>query len=142
MKKVVDRNENFSVLLPTAPIGQDVKQKIQTALQSAQALPPNACLKEIKKRLLAIQSYCKLINKKFTVVEEKITCDQYDLGGNDRDTAILFHSPNEYISIAICLTTKGSLLQRSGYLWKVYRNAGDVEPKEGFSIAPSSLNRI
>ncbi|NJP12034.1 MAG: hypothetical protein HC866_23285 [Leptolyngbyaceae cyanobacterium RU_5_1] len=109
-----------------------MRQRIQTALQYAKELPADDCLEEIKDRLLAIQSYCKTVGKTFIVVEEEITCDQYELGGCNQDVAILFRGPNEDASVAICVTAQGSLLHRNGYPWKVYRNAGDVDPVECF----------
>ncbi|MEL6384465.1 MAG: hypothetical protein AAFQ89_18815 [Cyanobacteria bacterium J06626_18] len=61
-------------------------------------------------------------------MQESITCDEYDLGGSFKDKAILFRGPSEDASVAICLTDKGSLLHRNGSLWRLYGNAGDVNP--------------
>ena len=115
-------------------IRQALQQKIQTALQVAKDLPPDACLKEIETSLLAIQSYCQTVQKTFIVIEEKITCDQYELGGCQQDSAILFRGPNKEATVAICVTAKGSLLHRNDYPWMVYRNVGDVDPLEQRSL--------
>jgi uncharacterized protein YigA (DUF484 family) len=109
-------------------IKQELRQKIQTALQTARLLSPSDRLQAIRERLLAIQTYCKPLKKTFIVVEEKITCDQYELGGYQQDAAILFRGPNEDASVAICVTSKGSLLHRNSSPWKIYKNAGDVNP--------------
>jgi hypothetical protein len=115
-------------------IRQELQQRIQTALQAAQDLSPDDCLKQIETSLLAIQTYCKTIQKTFIVIEEKITCDQYELGGRRQDSAILFRGPNKEATVAICVTAKGSLLHRNDYPWTIYRNAGDVDPQESFSL--------
>ncbi|EKQ67987.1 hypothetical protein OsccyDRAFT_4289 [Leptolyngbyaceae cyanobacterium JSC-12] len=107
-------------------IKQELRQKINAALQVAQCLPPQECLQEIKSRLLAIQADCSLIQKTFIVIEERITCDQYGLGGYRNHMATLFRGPSEDASVAICVTDRGSLLHRNGSPWQVYRNAGDV----------------
>lgn len=88
--------------------------------------------------LLEIQSYCKAIQKTFIVVEEKITCNQYELGGSKQDSATLFRSPSQEVNVTICVTTKGSLLHQNAYPWVVYRNVGDVDPLE--AISATSLN--
>lgn len=106
----------------------EVGQKIQAALQSAQELSPNECLQEIRDCLSAIELDCRAIEKSFIVVEESITCAQYELGGHSHDTAILFRGPREDASVAICVTSKGSLLHRNSSPWRIYRNAGDVNP--------------
>lgn len=108
------------------------EKKIHDALQSAQDLSPNHCLKEIRNRLLAIKKYCATVDKTFIVVEETITCDQYSLGGCHENAATLFRGPSEDASVAICVTKKGSLLYRNGGLWKIYRYAGDINPVESF----------
>lgn len=134
MNRVLDRN--IPSVLEVASSAQqrqhfkhELRQKIQTALQSAKELAPDACLNEIKNRLLAIQMDCGAIGKPFIVVEEMITCDQYELGGRTQDTATLFRGPHESASVAICVTLKGSLLHRNSNPWQVYRNAGDVNPR-------------
>jgi hypothetical protein len=118
---------------PPAPPPQRLQQKIQTTLQMAQGLPPEACLRTIKTRLLAIQADCRAIAKTFIFVEASITCDQYNLGGCAHDQATLFRGPNEDASVAICVTAQGSLLHRDGGAWQVYYNAGDVHP-EGLNL--------
>lgn len=102
-------------------------QKIDTALQSAKDLPPQACLVHIRTRLLAIQACCTTIGKVFIVVEERIACHQYDLGGSEHHCATLFRGPSEDASVAICVTDRGSLLYRNSSPWQVYRNVGDVQ---------------
>ncbi|MCL6433564.1 MAG: hypothetical protein K6T90_04990 [Leptolyngbyaceae cyanobacterium HOT.MB2.61] len=129
-ESIFARESHFAAQNSRSQIKQELRQKIYTALQSAKNLPPEDCLKEIETRLLAIQSDCRALKKTFIVVEEKITCDQYELGGSNQDTAILFRGPAEDASVAICVTAKGSLLHRNGYPWTVYRNAGDVDPIE------------
>ncbi|NET35030.1 MAG: hypothetical protein F6K19_23880 [Cyanothece sp. SIO1E1] len=105
---------------------QEVRQRIQATLQLAKQLPPQECLRIIKDNLLAIQKYCESNAKTFIVVEEIITCDQYELGGCYENGATLFRGPDENASVAICVTQKGSLLHRNDCPWQVYRNAGDV----------------
>lgn len=111
---------------PRSQVRQELGQRIHTALQSAKDLPAQDCLREIKTRLLAIQVYCGTIAKTFIVVEQRVTCDQYGLGGDKHDAATLFRGPNDDASVAICVTDRGSLLHRSSNSWQVYRNAGDV----------------
>jgi hypothetical protein len=109
-------------------IRQELQQRIQTALQAAKDSPPDDCLKKIESSLLAIQTYCKTVQKTFIVIEEKITCDQYELGGRRQDSAVLFRGPNQEATVAICVTAKGSLLHRNDCPWVIYRNAGDIDP--------------
>jgi hypothetical protein len=105
---------------------QELRQKINVMLQYAKELPPEQCLREIRSRLFAIQHYCAAIGKTFIAIEEMITCDQYELGGNYSDTATLFRGPNVDASVAICVTKQGSLLHRNSGFWRIYRDAGDV----------------
>lgn len=130
-----------AVQLQRSRIRQELQQKIQTALQIAKELPPHACLEEIEKSLLAIQRYCKTLQKTFIVVEEEITCDQYELGGSKQDTATLFRGPKQEATVAICVTAKGSLLHRNGYPWTIYRNVGDVDPLES-SPLPERITEV
>ncbi|XGV97364.1 MAG: hypothetical protein ACAF41_32175 [Leptolyngbya sp. BL-A-14] len=123
-------SNNAVAQLQRSRIRQELQQKIQTALQIAKDLPPQDCLKEIERSLLGIQSYCKVVQKSFIVIEEEITCDQYELGGSHQDTATLFRGPKREATVAICVTAKGSLLHRNDYPWTIYRNAGDVDPLE------------
>jgi len=109
-------------------VKQELRRRIYAALQIAKDLPPVECLKEIEARLLAIQAYCKAVERSFIMVKVKITCDQYGLGGCHYDTATLFRGPSEDASVAICVTAKGSLLHRNGWDWKAYQNMGDVDP--------------
>lgn len=108
-------------------IKQELRQRIEAALEAAKVLPPGDCLQEIRDNLLAIQCYCKTVEKTFIVVEENITCNQHGLGGSDRNTATLFRGPSEDASVAICVTDRGSLLHRSSCDWRIYRNAGGCQ---------------
>ena len=107
-------------------VKQELRQKIHAALQSAKELPPDQCLREVRNRLFAIQRYCAVFGKTFIAIEEMITCDQYELGGNHRDSAILFRGPSVDASVAICVTHQGSVLHRNSGFWKIYKDAGDV----------------
>ncbi|NJL22628.1 MAG: hypothetical protein HC895_20335 [Leptolyngbyaceae cyanobacterium SM1_3_5] len=111
---------------------QILRRKIQIALWTAQTLPVEACLNEIRNQLIVIQNDCERHQKKFIFVEEIITCNQHELGGSDRHSATLFRGPSEDASVAICVTQKGSLLHRNSCPWIAYKNAGDVN---AFSIA-------
>ena len=114
-------------------IKRELQQRIYAALQNAKELPPDQCLHEIRNRLFAIQHYCKIAGKTFIAIEETITCDQYELGGNHQDTATLFRGPSLDASVAICVTEQGSLLHRNSSFWKIYKNAGDVNLAEFLS---------
>jgi hypothetical protein len=129
-----DTRTHSLALDPRLQIKQELRQRIQSALQFAKTLAPDSCLNEIKTRLQAIQSYCETVQKTFIVVEQQITCEQYDLGGTCQDTAILFRGPSEDASVAICVTGKGSLLHRNGCTWQIYKNAGDVNPEQHFRL--------
>lgn len=107
---------------------QELRYRINSTLQMAKHLPPLDCLQVIKSRLSEIQADCRAIGKTFIVVEEAITCDQYDLGGLSHETATLLRGPSRDASVAICVTDRGSLLHRNGVYWKIYRDAGDVSP--------------
>lgn len=107
-------------------VKQELRQQIHTTLQSAKDLPPQECLRKIEAGLLDIQAYCQRIAKTFIVVEQRITCDEYELGGDKHHTATLFRGPNDDASVAICVTDQGSLLHRNSCVWQVYRNAGDI----------------
>ncbi len=109
-------------------IKQEVRRRIQEILQICRDLPPSRRLYEVKRRLLGIQYYCESRGKTFTFVQMSITCDEYDLGGSSKDKATLFRGPSEDASVAICITDQGSLLHRNGSLWRLYQNAGDVNP--------------
>lgn len=108
----------------------ELRRIIRQALQAAKDLSAEDCLSEIRARLLAIQSYCESLDKTFITVEERITCDRYDLGGSPQHPAILFRGSSEDASVAICVTHRGSLLHRSDSAWTIYRNRGDVCPVE------------
>ncbi|MBD3881825.1 hypothetical protein IFO70_08670 [Phormidium tenue FACHB-886] len=105
-----------------------LRQSIDEALETAKDLAPSICLAEVRSQLLTIQSYCEAVGKVFIVVEESITCDRYGLGGCSEDVAVLFRGPKEDASVAICVTQKGSLLYRNSHAWRVYRDAGDINP--------------
>ncbi|KYC39853.1 hypothetical protein WA1_28195 [Scytonema hofmannii PCC 7110] len=107
-------------------IKQEMRRRIQQALECAKDLSVENCQDEIRSRLFAIQKYCKSVGKTFIVFEERITCDQFGLGGSHEDPAILFRGPNENASVAICVTDRGSLLYRNDSPWQIYRNFGDV----------------
>jgi hypothetical protein len=108
------------------PIKQEIRRRIYEAIEVASDLKPKERIDEIRFRLFAIQNYCKTIGKTFIVVEQLITCDQFDLGGSARDTATLFRGPNEDASVAICVTHRGSILHRNDCAWKTYSNEGDI----------------
>jgi len=113
---------------PKSPeVRQELGQKIHAALQSAKDLPLQDCLTDIRTRLLEIQAYCASIGKAFIVIEERIACNQYDLGCCHHHTATLFRGPREDASVAICVTDQGSLLHRNHSEWQVYRNVGDIQ---------------
>lgn len=111
-------------------IKQEIRQRIQEVLQAVRDLPSNDCLSETRNKLSAVELYCRSVGKTFIFVEERITCDQYDLGGYCGDKATLFRGPSEAASVAICVTYKGSLLHRNDCPWKVYTYMGDVNPVE------------
>ena len=115
-------------------IKQELRRRLQEALHLAKHLPPTHCRNEIRERLTAIQIYCKAVEKTFIFVEQRITCNQYDLGGNHQARATLFRGPNEDASVAICITDQGSLLHRNGCPWEVYRDAGDINPEQGLIV--------
>ena len=121
-------NIDAAAQLQRLRIREALQQKIHLALQAAKDSPPGDCLKKIETNLLAIQTYCKTVQKTFIVIEERITCDQYELGGRRQDSAVLFRGPNTEATVAICVTAKGSLLHRNDCPWIVYRNAGDIDP--------------
>ena len=137
---VVDRESNsgllsaFETISNTASrlnndqqqIRQDLRQKIQLTLEIAKDLPPVRCVSMIRRNLADIQNYCAIFGKTFIVVEQNITCDQYDLQGAHSDKAILFRGPDERATVAICVTEKGSLLHRNDSAWTVYRDVGDI----------------
>ena len=110
-------------------IKQELRRRLQEALYSAKYLPPIKCRNEIRKQLTAIQMYCKVHEKTFIFVEQRITCNQYELGGDCQEEATLFRGPNEDASVAICVTDKGSLLHRNSCPWEIYRDAGDTNPE-------------
>jgi hypothetical protein len=109
-------------------IKQALRRLLQETLTIAQEKPIAERQQLVRKRLCDIQMYCKNVNKTFIVCELKITCDQYGLGGTHHHYATLFRGPNEDASVAICVTEQGSLLHRNDSPWKVYCNAGDVNP--------------
>lgn len=128
MNLVFAGNQRSESQSQRSQIRQELRQRIEAALEVAKVLPPGECLQEIRDNLLAIQRYCKTVEKTFIVVEEIITCNQHGLGGSDKNTATLFRGPSEDASVAICVTDRGSLLHRNSCDWRIYRNAGDVNP--------------
>ena len=115
-------------------IKQQLRYRLQAALHSAKRLPPIKCRNEIRKQLTDIQMYCKTHDKTFIFVEQRITCNQYGLGGDRQEKATLFRGPNEDASVAICVTDKGSLLHRNSHPWKIYRDAEDTNPEQSFLV--------
>lgn len=109
-------------------IKKELRHRLQKVLHSAKNLPAIKCRNEIRNQLTAIQIYCKANEKKFIFIEQRITCDQYGLGGDRHETATLFRGPNQDASVAICVTDKGSLLHRNSCPWEIYRDAGDTNP--------------
>lgn len=107
-------------------IKQEMRRRIQQALEFAKDLSTDDCQDEIRSRLFTIQKYCKSVGKTFIVFEERITCEQFGLGGSREESATLFRGPNENASVAICVTDRGSLLYRNDSPWRIYRNFGDV----------------
>ncbi|MUG93134.1 PAS domain-containing protein [Scytonema sp. UIC 10036] len=102
-------------------IKQEMRRRIQQALEFAKDLSAEDCRNEIRSRLFAIQKYCKSVGKTFIVLEERITCDQFELGGSREEPATLFRGPNENASVAICVTDRGSLLYRNDSPWQIYK---------------------
>ena len=119
-------------------IKQELRRRLQEALNSAKYLPPTHCRSEIRKQLIAIQAYCKAVEKTFIFVEQRITCNQYGLGGHYQANATLFRGPNEDASVAICVTDKGSLLHRNSSPWEIYKDAGDINPAQRLIVELAS----
>jgi hypothetical protein len=115
-----------STLVSREQIKQELRQRIAETLQTTTELPPEERLSNIKTRLFALQAYCETVAKVFVVVEERITCDQYQLGGYCDDAATLFRGPDINASVAICVTDQGSLAYRNSTPWIIYRNQGDI----------------
>ena len=109
-------------------IKQELRRQLNEALHSAKYLPSVQCRHEIRRQLNNIQNYCKANEKTFIFVEQRITCNEYGLGGDRQERATLFRGPNEDASVAICVTDRGSLLHRNSCPWKIYRDAGDINP--------------
>jgi hypothetical protein len=109
-------------------IKQELRQKIAAILQVAKQLPPKDCCDWVRTELLNLQKHCQMIGKVFIVVEEKITCNRYELGGSHEHAATLFRGPDENASVAICVTMCGSLVYRNSSPWIIYRNEGDINP--------------
>ena len=65
--------------------------------------------------------------------------DEYELGGSHQQKATLFRGPSEDASVAICVTSQGSLLHRNGSLWQIYYNAGDINPTKAKAIEQTQL---
>jgi hypothetical protein len=116
-------------------IKQDLRQKIAVILQVAKELPPEVCCDWVRTKLLSLQKHCQMIGKVFIVVEEKITCDCYELGGSHEHAATLFRGPDENASVAICVTGCGSLIYRNSSPWIVHRNFGDINPTYSMNAA-------
>lgn len=132
--QLIERTQAHPSPAPSDPdrrqqIKRAVRQRINQTLQTAQHLPPQTCLCRVRSELFETQSYCQSVGKSFILVEESVTCDQYDLGGTGQHAAVLFRGPREDASVAICVTAQGSLLHRNEGPWRVYRNMGDVSPE-------------
>jgi hypothetical protein len=117
------------------PVKQTLRRLLQETLRSAQQQPIAERRQFVWKRLCDIQAYCENANKTFIVCELSITCNQYELGGSKHHQATLFRGPSENASVAICVTEQGSLLHRNDSDWKIYCNAGDVNPTKAKSVA-------
>ena len=115
-------------------IKADIKQNIRRLLQETLIIAQEREISErrqfVRESLDYVQTYCKQADKTFIVCEEAITCEQFDLGGSTDDQATLFRGPSEAASVAICVTEKGSLLHRNDSEWRIYCDAGDVNPKQ------------
>jgi hypothetical protein len=111
----------------------ELRRRIQEALQSAKDLSPDDCCHEVRVRLSAIREYCQTVKKTFIVVEERITCDQFGLGGVHEELATLFRGPSEDASVAICVTDRGSLLHRNDCPWQIYSDKGDIRSLQSSS---------
>ncbi|MBT9315892.1 hypothetical protein [Leptothoe spongobia] len=109
-------------------VKQTIRRLLQETLTIAQKLPVARRQQYIRRSLENIQDYCATYEKNFIVREITINCNQYELGGSQYHFATLFRGPNEDASVAICITEQGSLLHRNDSPWKVYCNAGDVNP--------------
>ena len=120
-------------------VKQELRRRISNMLTLAQVLPPAQARRHIREQLIMMRGYCNSVNKTFIFVEQLITCEQFDLGGGT-EAATLFRGPNEDASVAVCITAKGSLLYRSDSPWQVYRNAGDVDPKNSEISALSQVS--
>lgn len=146
MKLLVKRDEPIAEQLDIPvqkqrdPIKQELRRRIYETLEVAAELTADDREDEIRFRLFAIQNYCKTVEKTFIVVEQAITCDQFNLGGSAAETATLFRGPNDNASVAICVTRKGSILHRNGSSWEVYRNEGDIDPVVAFNALKSPMH--
>ena len=109
-------------------IKKEIRIRIYEALQASKELSPDTCLNEVRNRLSAVQQYCESVGKTFIFIEERISCNQYELGGLYTDDAILFRGPSEDASVAICVTAQGSLVHRNDSPWTIYKNVGDISP--------------
>ena len=119
-------------------IKQELRCRIQQILQTAKRLPPDRGCHEIRIQLGEIQAYCQHIGKTFIFIEERITCDQRDLGGGCENSATLFRGPKEDASVAICMTDQGSLLYRNSSSWQIYRDGGDTHPVQPLFVELSA----
>ena len=117
-------------------IKQELRSRLQEALHAAKDLPPMQCRNEIRKRLTAIQRYCRANGKTFIFIEQRITCDEFDLMGDRKEKATLFRGPSEDASVAICITDKGSLLHRNDFPWRIYRDKGDINSEQCLRVKP------
>lgn len=138
---VVEEKSYTPIKSQRDPIKQELRRRIYETIEVAAELAAGDREDEIRFRLFAIQNYCKTVEKTFIVVEQSITCDQFNLGGSFAETATLFRGPNEDASVAICVTRKGSILHRNGGSWEVYKNEGDVDPLPNFNALKLPIAR-
>ncbi len=119
-------------------IKQELRRRLNQALYSAKPLPPVQCRDEIRSRLTDIRKFCKANDKTFIFVEQRITFNQFGLGGNRRERATIFRGHNDEASVDICVTDRGSLLHRNECPWEIYKDAGDVNPERGLLVELAS----
>ncbi len=112
-------------------INHKLRQLLQETLMLARETPAAKRDRFVRNSLKYIQIYCQRVSQPFAFHELEIACNQYGLGGSLHHSATLFHGPNEEVSVAICVTKKGSLLHRNDGPWQVYYSAGDVSPAQG-----------
>lgn len=125
-------------------IKPDIKQEIRRLLQKTLIIAQEKEISErqqfVRASLEYIQTQCKRADKTFIVCEQAITCDQFELGGSAKNQATLFRGPSEDASVAICVTKKGSLLHRNDSEWRIYCDAGDINPQQELLLIRELVN--